>query len=357
MRIVQLLPTLSYGDAVSNDAIALSGVISGMGYDTGIYAEIIDKRLPAGTARKADKLTAPGSDDIIIYHKSTGTDLDKKLGDFPCRKIMIYHNITPPEFFRPYNTEAAALTSRGYEGLRQLRDKVDMCLAVSEYNKADLLRYGYTCPIEVRPILIPFSDYDKEPDGDTLARFNDGRTNILFVGRIAPNKKQEDVIRAFFRYKELDPSARLILAGSWAGFENYADRLKDYTKALGIAGDVIFTGKCSFAEILAYYRTASAFLCMSEHEGFCVPLVEAMHFGVPVAARDTSAIAGTLGGSGMLLPDSDPVFAARVIQRIVHDTALREQIVAEQKRRLEDFSYEKIRALFEAQLKDFIAKG
>ena len=96
---------------------------------------------------------------------------------------------------------------------------------------------------------------------------------------------------------------------------------------------------------------------MSEHEGFCVPLAEAMYFGVPIVARDTSAIAGTLGGSGMLLPDSDPVFAARVIQRIVSDTALRERIVAEQKRRLEDFSYEKVRALFEAQLKAFTAKG
>ena len=328
-----------------------------MGFDTAIYAEIIDKRLPAGTARKAEKLAGLDKSDIIIYHKSTGTDLDKKLGDFPCRKIMIYHNITPPEFFRPYNPEAAALTARGYEGLRRLKSTVDMCLAVSEYNKADLIRYGFTCPIEVRPILIPFADYDKEPDSGTLARYSDGKTNILFVGRIAPNKKQEDVIRAFFRYRELDPSARLILAGSWAGFENYADRLKNYAKALGIADSVVFTGKCSFADILAYYRTASVFLCMSEHEGFCVPLVEAMYFDVPVAARDTSAISGTLGSSGMLLPDNDPVLAAKVMQRIVSDSSLRQHIVSGQRRRLEDFSYDKIKALFEAQLKDFIDKG
>jgi len=355
MRVVQLLPTISFGDAVSNDALALEKVIADMGYETGIYADIIGKRLPAGAARKTRKLTGLRSDDVIIYHKSTGTDLDYRLDRFRCRKMMIYHNITPPEFFSPYNGEAAALTAYGYEGLAHLKHRVDFCLADSEYNKRELVMRGFTCPIEVRPILIPFSDYDKAPDSAAMERFGDGRTNILFVGRIAPNKRQEDLIRAFYFYKKTDPTARLILAGSDAGFGNYSDRLKAYAKALGLE-DVVFTGKISFPEILACYRTASVFLCMSAHEGFCVPLAEAMHFDVPVIALDTTAIAGTLGGSGFLINDSDPLFVSGVIERVVKDGELRQQLINGQRERLADFSYDKIRELFEKQLGKFIGR-
>ena len=249
MRVVQLLPTLSFGDAVSNDAIALEKVIEEMGFETGIYADIIDKRLPAGIAERTEKLTDLSRDDVIIYHKSTGSDLDIRLGSYKCRKMMIYHNITPPEFFSPYNSEAAALTTYGYEGLSYLRKSIEYCLAVSEYNKSDLLKYGFTCPIDVRPILIPFNDYEKAPDSEAMERFSDGKTNILFVGRIAPNKRQEELIRAFYFYKKLNSDSRLILAGSDKGFENYSDRLKAYAKALALE-DVVFTGHISFAEIL-----------------------------------------------------------------------------------------------------------
>ena len=356
MRVVQLLPTLSFGDAVSNDAAALEKVIEEMGYETGIYANIIDKRLPAGIAEKAEKLTDLSRDDVIIYHKSTGSDLDMLLGSYKCRRMMIYHNITPPEYFSPYNSEAAALTAYGYEGLAHLRNKVDYCLAVSEYNKSDLLRYGFTCPIDVRPILIPFNDYEKAPDSAAAERYSDGKTNILFVGRIAPNKRHEDLIRAFWFYKKLNPDSRLILAGSDKGFENYSGRLKDYVKALEL-DDVVFTGHISFAELLACYRTADVFLCMSAHEGFCVPLAEAMYFDIPIIALDTSAIAGTLGGSGFLINDNDPLFVSKVIDRVVSDAELKEQLVAGQRERLNDFAYNRIRSLFERQLRGFIRKG
>ena len=355
MRVVQLLPTVSPGDAVSNDAAALGKVIADMGFETGIYADIIGKRLPAGTACKTGRLTGLRHDDVIIYHKSTGTDLDYRLDRYRCRKMMIYHNITPPEFFSPYNSEAAALTAYGYEGLSHLKGRIEYCLADSEYNKADLLKYGFTCPIDVRPILIPFSDYDRAPDSAAMERFGDGRTNIIFVGRIAPNKRQEDLIRAFCFYKKADPGARLILAGADAGFENYSARLKAYAEALGLK-DVVFTGKISFPEILALYRTASVFLCMSAHEGFCVPLAEAMYFDVPVIALDTSAVAGTLGGSGFLLNDSDPLLVSGVIERIMNDTGLHQQLIEGQRERLADFSYDRIKELFSEQLRKFIGR-
>ena len=354
MRIIQLLPTMSFGDAIGNDTIALKGAISDMGFQTEIYAENIDKRLPSGTAQKIEKLRSVSRDDIILYHKSTGTDLTFKIGDYDCRRIMVYHNITPPEFFRPYSIAATTLTEYGYEGVDFLKDKVDHVLADSAYNKSELVKMGYTCPIDVRPILIKFSDYEQAPDEEIMKKFGDGRHNLIFVGRIAPNKKQENVIRAFYQYKKLDPQARLILVGSYLGMENYYERLVRYTAALGLRDDVIFTGHIKFSEILAYYRTASAFVCMSEHEGFCVPLAEAMFFHVPIIAYDTSAISDTLGGSGVLLDSNDPVFVSRVIHRLMTDSELRSSVIEGQNRRLEDFSYEHIRDIFEKQLRGFI---
>ena len=356
MRIVQLLPTLSFGDAIGNDTIALSGALKDMGFKSEIYAENIDKRLPRGIASHTDKLKDLKSSDILIYHKSTGTDLTFKIEQYKCRRIMVYHNITPPGFFRPYNTEAAKLTEYGYKGVEYLRDKVEYVLADSAYNRNELLKMGYTCPIDVRPILIRFEDYKQAPDEAVMKKYGDGRTNLLFVGRIAPNKKQENLIRAFFCYKKRDPQARLILCGSYAGMENYYERLVKYASALGIGDDVIFTGHIRFPEILAYYRTASAFVCMSEHEGFCVPLAEAMFFDVPIIAYDAAAISDTLGGCGILLDDNSPEFVSAVIDRTVHDEKLREYLIKGQRERLVDFSSERIKDIFEQQIRSFINK-
>ena len=357
MRVVQLLPTLSFGDGVGNDAVALKGIIAEMGYSTEIYAENIDKRLPEGTALKADRLRDLKKDDVLIYHKSTGTDLSFKIDSYKCRRVMIYHNITPPEFFRPYSPSATQLTEYGYKGVEYLRDKVDYVLAVSEYNKSELIRMGYTCKIDISPSLTKFEDYEQAPDEATMKKYRDGRKNIIFVGRIAPNKKQENIIRAYACYRKLNPQSRLILVGSAGGMENYNERLVKYAGALGLGDDVIFTGHISFREILAYYHTADAFLCMSEHEGLCVPLVEAMYFGVPIIAYDTSAIPETLGGSGILLKDNDPVFTAAVLDRLLTDEKLRSSIIEGQRRRLEYFSYDRLKDIFETKLRSFIEGG
>ncbi|MDE6102076.1 MAG: glycosyltransferase, partial [Ruminococcus sp.] len=170
---------------------------------------------------------------------------------------------------------------------------------------------------------------------------------------IAPNKKQENIIKTFYFYKKTNPDSRLILVGSYAGMENYYERLETYVKALGLS-DVIFTGHVKFSEILAYYRIADVFLCMSEHEGFCVPLTEAMFFNVPVIALNAGAVSGTLGGSGILLPDNDPVFASEMIEYTLNNSDFRRHITDGQKKRLADFSYKKTSRLFRTQLKKFI---
>lgn len=358
MRIIQIVTTLAFGDAVGNDTIALKKAIEDMGYDTAIYAENIDSRLPKNTAHHIGKLKDIKETDIIIYHKAIGTELSFKLDKFKGRKIMVYHNITPSKFFKPYNSATATFTEFGIEGVRYLKDKMDYCLADSSYNKSNLVDFGYTCPIDVLPILIPFDDYKKKPDEKIIKKYeNDGYINIIFVGRIAPNKKQENIIKAFYQYKKMNPKSRLILVGSYSGMENYYERLVNYAKALELEEDVIFTGHIKFNQILAYYQIANLFLCMSEHEGFCVPLVEAMFFDVPIVAYDTTAIAGTLGGSGVLIKDNDPLFTAMVMQRLLQDNDLRQNVLEKQRKRLEDFQYENVKKLFEEYMKAFIEDG
>ncbi len=355
MKVIQLLPTLAFGDAVGNDARALKKLLVSLGFQTEIFAENIDPRLPKGEALPFSRFPELDRRDPLIYHLSVGTDLNDKIDAFPCRKIMVYHNITLPAFFEPYNKGSVELCVSGLKGMVRLRNSFDYCLADSAFNKENLLDAGYCCPIDVRPILIPFSDYQRTPDRAALDRFQDGRTNIIFVGRISPNKRQENVIRAFFHYKnQYDKDARLILVGASGGMELYLKRLKDYVRLLGLEKDVVFLGHVSFEAILAVYRSASAFLCMSEHEGFCVPLVEAMMFDVPVVAYRSCAIPDTLGGSGILLDSNAPELAAAALHRVAADPAIRNTIVQGQRGRLADFSYEKIGSLFSKQLLQFL---
>ena len=358
MRVIQLLPTISYGDAVGNDTLAIREIIRQMGYETQIYAENIDGRLPARTAMPFSQFPTLSHDDVVIYHGSTGTDLNFRLPQLGGRKIMIYHNITPPDFFRPYSPSAGQLTAFGLQGIENLKDKLDYCIADSEFNKANLREMGYGCPIAVCPILVPFGDYEKTPNKRILQQYTgDGYVNILFTGRVAPNKKQEDIIRAFFYYHTYyNKKSRLILVGSWDGMEKYHGRLCDYVNTLKLSDCVIFTGHIKFDEILAYYRLADVFLCMSEHEGFCVPLIEAMYFDVPVIAYRSTAIPDTLGGFGLLLESKHPKVAAAVIHQVISDSRLRQKLVEGQRRRLEDFSYENIRKRLVGLLGSFLEK-
>lgn len=354
MKIIQILPTLSYGDAVGNDTIALKKVLSDMGYQTQIYAENIGPSLPGGTALEIKRLPKIEQDDVIIYHLSVGTQLNYELEKYNCRKIIVYHNITPPEFFRGYDNFSERLCSSGLEGVRFLADKADYCLADSEFNKYNLKDFGYKVPIDVLPIVIPFEDYRKTPSQDIVDRYRDGRHNIVFTGRIAPNKCHQDIIAAFACYKKyFDSEARLFLVGSYRETDTYYKKLKKYVELLEVE-NVVFTGHIKFEEILAYYHIADVFLCMSEHEGFCVPLVEAMFFGVPIIAYNCTAVPLTLSDGGILVDKKDPVETAALINRIIVDSSLRDMMKENQQRRLADFQYEKVAEKFRNYLQLFL---
>ena len=347
MRIAQLVPSLSYGDAVGNDILALHRILQEFDPDTHVYAQLFDEqRIPSGICSDYRELPQLSADDILIYHMATGSMTMRKLMlSAPCRKFIIYHNVTPPEFFHAYDRNTEQATRDALEDLQAMRSVVEGCLAVSEFNRQDLLAAGFRMPIGILPILVPYADYDAEPGREVMARYrDDGYTNLLFVGRIVPNKKQEDVIKAYAYYKKfLNPKSRLFIVGNAGGQDIYNDRLRRYIKALQVK-DIVFPGHIPFADILAYYHLADVFLCMSEHEGFCVPLLEAMYLQVPVLAYHAAAVPYTLGGAGLVFSDKDPAQVASLIDQVIHDKALREAVLDSQKRRLEDFSYEQVAA-------------
>lgn len=355
MKIYQLLPTLSYGDAVGNDVLALDRALKRNGFETCIYAENIDQRIDNRLVKSISKMKELKKTDLIIYHFAIGTKLNLEVINFSCRVIMRYHNITPYNFFEGYSIVHKELCWQGREQLKLLKDKIEYCLAASEFNKHDLENLGFKCKIDVLPILIPFSDYEREADKTILSRYNNSEfVNILFTGRIAPNKKQEDIVAAFHMYqKYYNEKSRLFLAGSYNGMEIYYNRLRDYVKKLGTK-NVYFTGHIKFEEILAYYKIADLFLCMSEHEGFCVPLVEAMFFELPIIAYDSTAIGETLGGSGILIKEKNPLEIAGMINYLTENPDVRMNMIQNSKERLINFEYSRVETQFIKYINSYI---
>lgn len=205
------------------------------------------------------------------------------------------------------------------------------------------------------PVLIPLKKYEKPPSRKILKKYlNDEFINILFVGRVVPNKKHEDVISIFYQYyTKCNPRSRLFIVGSYEGMEKYFQRLIRYVEQLGLS-NVYFTGHLKFDEILAYYKIADAFICMSEHEGFCVPLIEAMYFDIPILAYDSCAIADTLGGSGFLTNTKNPLLNAFALNRILTDKQLKNTILENEQNRLNDFKSNIVERKFEEYLEQFL---
>lgn len=357
MKIYQIVDTLNFGDAIGNDVVAIKHVIEEMGIETEIYANSIAEKVKEPGAYKFSNMPKIDDDDIVIYHMASGSAFNKMTAELNCRKIMIYHNITPFEFFTIDSIGASEVCRRGLNDMLEMKGKFTAYLADSHFNKSNMIDMGYAADkIDVIPVIIPFDDYKKTPDADMVKKLSDGVTNIVFVGRIAPNKKHEDLIRTFHYYKKnVNPNSRLILAGSANKGGMYYNDLLEYIDYLGVE-DVIFPGHISFAEILAIYSTADVFLCLSEHEGFCVPLLEAMTFDVPIVAFASSAIPETIGGASVVVDNKDPVYLSKVIDGVINNEQLKKQIIEAQRKRLEDFRYEKIKVQLQNYINDFMEK-
>ena len=355
MKIIQVTPTLSYGDAIGNHAIALHHLFEEKGYSSEIYAEFISKDVDRNIVQSIDDWKEPEKDDILIYHLAIGWQYIHLVLNANCRKICIYHNVTPASFFENYSDAMYIHCLDGMSSVRELAHAFDYVICDSEYNKQSLVEMGYDCKIDTVPILVPFEDYKQEPSEEIIQQYQGKKgNNILFTGRVVPNKKTEDVIHAFSLYKKYyDNDARLFIVGRYRDNPTYFKHLSEYIRENDFK-DIIFTGHITFAEVLAYYQIADLFVCMSEHEGFCVPLIEAMYFDIPIIAYDATAVKYTLGDSGVLVKEKNFSEIASMMNRILSQEEVKEEILEGQRKRLENFSTEKVQKELMECLERFI---
>lgn len=333
--IHQVLAALSYGDAIGNESLAIRDHLKARGFESEIFAEKVHPRM-AGSARPLSEYDASaGPDSLCLFHFSIGSAASSLVYQRAEPLVCIYHNITPAEFFVPFHQHLAGLCHHGKRELTAFAARSVLGLGDSEFNRRELEAAGFA-PTGALPIVMDWNRYDETPSPVMQKRLEGfpGPT-ILFVGRVVPNKKFEDVIRSFAAFQRHHaPESRLLLVGDTLGHERYLRRLHELVHDLRVR-NVVFTGQVLQADLVAAYRSADAFLCLSEHEGFCVPLLEAMRFGLPVIAFNCTAIGETMGGGGVLLDDKDPALVAEVLDRVLRDGAFRAAVLASQKRTLD----------------------
>lgn len=332
-RVHQVLATLSYGDAIAHQALAIQQGLRRAGFESDIFAEASHPRV-SHLARPLEEYGGVSArETVCLFHFAVGSAAGPLVYHAPDRLVVVYHNITPAHHFLGFQHHVVGLCYHGRRELSAFAPRAELALGVSRFNQRELTAAGFA-RTGVLPI-VPDLDALRRPASRVVQRlYGDGRTNVLFVGRIIPNKRIDDLVRVFAVYKRLDSRARLLLVGDTAGCPHYHDRLLAMARELGVA-DVVFAGHVDDDELRAYYRASAVFLCLSDHEGYCVPLLEAMNFGVPVIAYDAGAVAETLRGGGVLLKEKRPEAVAELIACLTRDGALRASVLATQRRTLE----------------------
>jgi glycosyltransferase involved in cell wall biosynthesis len=323
-RVDQVVQTLTYGDAISDYARTMRAHLERSGFNSVIFSRYIHPRVAAdATVVTAHALT---SADAIIYHHSIGFNEIDAVLTAKAPKALIYHNITPPEFFRDYDAAFANHLESGRSQLGQLANAFETCGADSEFNAQELRALGFR-NVQVVPVPVNLRRFDVTQASISRAK----GTQWLFVGRVSPNKGIRQLIEAFEAFAGIEPSARLTVVGSYNPADRYYQELTKLVASRNLEVHVTFAGVVDEATLTAHYRNADLYVCLSEHEGFCVPLVEAMFFNLPIVARSGTAVAETLGSSGILVDASADAFEIAALAReIVTNAELRGRIVESQ---------------------------
>ena len=339
MIIDQCLPDFALYDAIGAHVLEVRRVLREAGHDSEIWADRIDERL----ANKARPYTAYPDDrgGALIYQLSTDSDMVAWLGKMASRGTRIasnYHNITPAEYFRRWEPAIASKLELARKQLSELASITELGLAVSRYNQAELDAAGYDRTV-VAPLLVDFGALRVPSDDRLFNRLNStSGTRWLFVGRLAPNKCQHDVVAAFAVFRRLyDPQARLTLVGSPSSYR-YLRAVERLAQELGVSDSVEFASNLTARQLVSHYRSADVFTCLSEHEGFCVPILESMALGLPIVAYDAGAIAETMGGGGLLTGSKDPLEIAVTVHGLLSDDALRARNVEVGRARADELS-------------------
>ena len=342
-RVYQFVPGLSVGDAVSNYTLDLYAMLRDLGCETWIYSDLLhtskDLMEQCTDYRAYTDNAEPG--DILLYHYAVGSPVSEYVSRQPGKKILVYHNITPAHYFEKMDPQRSRVLQEGRDALKTLVPYITLALGVSDYNRKELEEVGF-CQTEVLPLHLDLQRFNMTADKEVFERNRDVMS-IISVGRIAPNKRLEETIRVFYFLKKTAyPLARLFLIGSFGGMRAYHRYLLEFAKRLDLLPEVVFPGHVSNEKLKAYYQIASAYLCTSEHEGFCLPLLESMYFNVPVFAYSHAAIPETMGGHGVLLHERRPEYVAQIIAETFQDEGLIQKICMHQQERWKIFTKERV---------------
>lgn len=338
MVINQWVPAAHDGDAVGDSARRVRTLLRERDHVSEIYALTIDEALQ-GDVRPFSHPDARQADATIL-HFAVPSPMSEAFAALPHRRVLQYHNITPPSFFAPYDPEIFRIATLGRQELAGLAGRTDLALGDSQYNRLELEVLGFD-HTGVMPIVVDISRLQQSRRLPAIERvLDDGLANILFVGRIVPNKCLEDHIRLAEHYKRyVDTEYRFIFVGRTDAVPRYYAAIRALIAAYEMPADrFLFPGQVSATELVAYYRAAHAYVSLSEHEGFCLPLVEAMATDVPILAYRAAAVPETLGGAGICFAPKDLEHAAELLGLVVYDQVLRAGVIAGQRRRLVAFS-------------------
>ncbi|HKH88416.1 MAG TPA: glycosyltransferase [Acidimicrobiales bacterium] len=349
VRIDQVIPSIVERDAVSYHTLEAQRVLRSMGFVSEIFAGNWGPGLDGRVRPLVDLPREGGGGQWVCYQGSIGSPAAEVVIGHPAPKIVDYHNITPADLVEHWMPSLGDEVRLGRRQLAMLTPTCCMGIADSAYNAAELDAWG--CPASiVSPLMMDTSPMDRPPDAGLARELamvkEEGGSDWLFVGQLLPHKAHHDVVKAFASFlRHFDPKARLHLIGR-PSCAPYALAVRRFAEGLGIAGSVDFAGSVTSAELAAYFQSADVLVCCSDHEGFCVPLVEAMHHGVPVVAYGATAVPGTVLDAGIVLPSKEPVVVATAAQRVLSDSALREALIDRGRERASEFTLEAARRAF-----------
>ena len=339
MRAIhQFVAGFSIGDAISNEALAMQRIFRSWGHESEIFSEL--KRILPDLRSQARDVSACHEtlkpDDVVLLHLSIGSVVNDVFAELQCRKAILYHNITPPEYFQGVQESIAHNLAKGRDQAKRLAHAATVVAADSRFNAQELEQWGYR-DVKVLPLVLELDRLRGKPNRAVLRKYKDGAANILFVGRCVPNKRIEDLLNAFYYFRRyVEPDARFIHVGSFAGTEQYHALLLTFARDLQLT-NVDMVGAVRQDELNAYYQSAALFLCMSEHEGFCIPLIEAMVHDVPILACAAAAVPDTLDGAGVLFREKNFDAIAEMMGRLIKDQGLRAAVIEGQRARLARF--------------------
>ena len=348
VRVDQVVPSLASRDAIGVHTLALTAALREAGFDSDIYYGTCTPDV-AGLAHPVVDLGRAAKGRWLLYQSSIGSPVYDIVAARPEPKLVNYHNITPAELLERWEPDVGYEVRLGRAQLERLAPDSRLAVADSAFNETELVAAGYENTAVV-PLLIDMTGAGAPPDPALARRLADARAaggaDLLFVGKVSPHKAPHDLVKMLAVYRRLyDPRARLHLVGSPLG-ETYARALDSFVKELDLADAVSVTGSVDQGQLRAYYEAADVFVCASEHEGFCVPLVEAMGHGTPVVAYGVTAVPETVRDAGLVLPDKDPLRFAAAVARVVADADLRARLAANATRRVAELSLDRSRARF-----------